>query len=127
MWLDISDNPFHTMNSHESQKLSAEEEEAAILTVSNPPISVVSSPVEDSPVHTEYASTSSQFSCTKFVVKRLPILGWLPKYKPREDLLPDAISGVTVGLTAIPQSIAYANVAGLTPEVSQFLMHEIKM
>lgn len=63
-------------------------------------------------------SENEKFSCKKFLFKRLPILKWLPKYKPLEDLVPDAVSGVTVGLTAIPQSMAYANVAGLTPEVT---------
>ncbi|ODM98243.1 Sodium-independent sulfate anion transporter [Orchesella cincta] len=55
------------------------------------------------------------FSCKKFLTKRLPILKWLPLYS-KTDILPDAIAGVSVALTAIPQSIAYANIAGLTPE-----------
>lgn len=36
-------------------------------------------------------------------------LAWLPQ---------DALAGFTVGLTAIPQSIAYGIVAGLNPEVT---------
>ncbi|CAL8091634.1 unnamed protein product [Orchesella dallaii] len=55
------------------------------------------------------------FSCKKYLTKRLPILQWLPRYR-KTDVLPDVISGLSVGLTAIPQSIAYANIAGLTPE-----------
>lgn len=47
--------------------------------------------------------------------KRLPIIEWLPKYK-RTFLIQDFIAGITVGLTAIPQSIAYAVIAGLSPE-----------
>lgn len=47
--------------------------------------------------------------------ERLPILNWLPKYKG-EDLLGDFVAGLTVGLTAIPQGIAYAVVAGLEPQ-----------
>lgn len=47
--------------------------------------------------------------------KRLPILQWLPQYKT-DYILQDIIAGITVGLTAIPQGIAYAVVAGLPPE-----------
>jgi len=32
-------------------------------------------------------------------------------------LLQDALAGITVGLTAVPQGIAYGIVAGLHPEV----------
>ena len=49
------------------------------------------------------------------VKKRLPIIGWLPKYKS-EYIIQDIIAGITVGLTAIPQGIAYAVIAGLPPE-----------
>lgn len=49
------------------------------------------------------------------VKKRLPIIEWLPKYKA-EYVIQDIIAGITVGLTAIPQGIAYAVVAGLPPE-----------
>ncbi|KAI5698235.1 hypothetical protein M8J75_004013 [Diaphorina citri] len=47
--------------------------------------------------------------------QRLPILKWLPTYD-RESLVHDFIAGLTVGLTAIPQGIAYAVVAGLQPQ-----------
>ncbi|XP_056136634.1 sodium-independent sulfate anion transporter [Lampris incognitus] len=42
----------------------------------------------------------------------LPVLSWLPRYN-RRWLQMDLIAGLTVGLTAIPQSLAYAEVAGL--------------
>lgn len=55
-------------------------------------------------------------SCSvKTVKKRLPIFSWLPQYN-FTFLIQDVIAGVTVGLTAIPQGIAYAVVAGLSPE-----------
>lgn len=55
-------------------------------------------------------------TCTmKFLKRRLPILEWLPKYQ-MAFLIQDIIAGITVGLTAIPQGIAYAVVAGLPPE-----------
>ncbi|XP_049695173.2 sodium-independent sulfate anion transporter-like [Helicoverpa armigera] len=57
-----------------------------------------------------------QKTCTMDLVKkRLPVIGWLPKYKA-EYFIQDVIAGITVGLTAIPQGIAYAVIAGLSPE-----------
>ncbi|KAG1945933.1 sodium-independent sulfate anion transporter [Pimephales promelas] len=41
-----------------------------------------------------------------------PILSWLPRYN-LTCLKMDVIAGVTVGLTAVPQALAYAEVAGL--------------
>ncbi|XP_075973991.1 sodium-independent sulfate anion transporter-like [Anticarsia gemmatalis] len=52
---------------------------------------------------------------TKTLLRRLPILEWLPKYTLRSGLA-DVIAGITVGLTVIPQAIAYAGVAGLPPQ-----------
>jgi len=48
----------------------------------------------------------------KHVKKKFPIITWLPKYS-LSFLVSDAIAGITVGLTVIPQGIAYAQVAGL--------------
>ncbi|XP_032055537.1 sodium-independent sulfate anion transporter isoform X3 [Aythya fuligula] len=47
--------------------------------------------------------------------RRLPVLGWLPRYSPGWLQL-DLIAGVTVGLTVVPQALAYAEVAGLPPQ-----------
>jgi MFS superfamily sulfate permease-like transporter len=41
-----------------------------------------------------------------------PFLGWLKDYK-LDSLRIDAISGLTVALVLIPQSMAYAQLAGL--------------
>lgn len=58
--------------------------------------------------------------CTRKVLyKRLPILQWLPKYTVGEHGISDLVAGITVGLTVIPQAIAFANVAGLPPQVSR--------
>jgi SulP family sulfate permease len=43
-----------------------------------------------------------------------PILQWLPNYK-KEMLWGDAVSGVTAGILAIAQGMAYAMIAGLPP------------
>jgi SulP family sulfate permease len=48
-------------------------------------------------------------------LKRLfPILDWLPNYK-KSMLWGDAVSGITAGILAIAQGMAYAMIAGLPP------------
>ncbi|XP_076248303.1 sodium-independent sulfate anion transporter [Calliopsis andreniformis] len=48
----------------------------------------------------------------KLLYKRLPIVAWLQMYR-KDYIASDLVAGITVGLTVIPQAIAYANVAGL--------------
>uniref|UniRef100_A0A7S3LTF4 SLC26A/SulP transporter domain-containing protein n=1 Tax=Aplanochytrium stocchinoi TaxID=215587 RepID=A0A7S3LTF4_9STRA len=47
------------------------------------------------------------------MVALLHIREWLPNYSFEKDFAFDCISGVTVGMMAIPQSISYASIAGL--------------
>ena len=54
--------------------------------------------------------------------KRLPVVTWLPKYRP-STAVADLIAGITVGLTLIPQAIAYAALAGLHPQVTFWFHH----
>jgi sodium-independent sulfate anion transporter 11 len=58
----------------------------------------------------------------RLVSKRLPVLNWLPYYKP-SIAVADLVAGITVGLTLIPQAIAYASLAGLHAQV-RALTHE---
>ena len=51
---------------------------------------------------------------------KVPITQWLPKYDV-SCLISDAIAGITVGLTVIPQGIAYAGVAELPAQVINLL------
>ncbi|OXA50007.1 Sodium-independent sulfate anion transporter [Folsomia candida] len=51
----------------------------------------------------------------KMVKRRLPVIGWIRRYT-KKDFISDMIAGVTVGLTVVPQSMAYAAIAGLSPE-----------
>eukprot|EP00061_Rhincodon_typus_P014250 g41162.t1 len=51
--------------------------------------------------------------CTyRTLKKRLPILVWLPQYSV-QWLRMDLLAGMTVGLTVVPQGLAYAEIAGL--------------
>lgn len=60
-------------------------------------------------------------SCKKkLLFKRIPILTWLPNYR-KEYIVSDLVAGITVGLTVIPQAIAYANVAGLPLQASRYV------
>lgn len=54
-------------------------------------------------------------ACCGYAKRKLPVLSWLTAYK-FSWLAQDALAGFTVGLTAIPQGIAYGIVAGLSPE-----------
>lgn len=62
-------------------------------------------------------SQCNKKSCYGYIKRRLPILSWAKDYK-FTWLAQDALAGLTVGLTAIPQGIAYAIVANLSPEVN---------
>ncbi|HBI39900.1 MAG TPA: sodium-independent anion transporter [Tenacibaculum sp.] len=50
----------------------------------------------------------------KLIKKLIPIFAWLPGYK-KEYLQNDIFAGITVAIVLIPQSIAYALIAGLPP------------
>lgn len=63
----------------------------------------------------KYNRITKTLCSTKLVKNRLPILKWLPKYNTGY-LIQDSIAGLTVGLTSIPQGIAYAVIAGLPAE-----------
>lgn len=49
----------------------------------------------------------------------IPIVGWGRRYR-RADLGPDLTAGLTVGAMLVPQGMAYAQLAGLPPEVGLY-------
>lgn len=59
--------------------------------------------------------TAARICTTRTLTNRLPIIRFARTYK-RDDAYQDCLAGLTVGLTAIPQGIAYAVVAGLPPQ-----------
>lgn len=56
------------------------------------------------------SSSSARFK--KFLLRRVFILSWITKYD-RSKMVRDLIAGVTLGLTMVPQSLAYANLANV--------------
>ncbi|KAK3301451.1 sulfate transporter family-domain-containing protein [Chaetomium fimeti] len=46
----------------------------------------------------------------EYVAGKFPIIGWLPRYRPRW-LINDVVAGLTVGLMLIPQGLSYARIA----------------
>ncbi|XP_044731995.1 sodium-independent sulfate anion transporter-like [Chrysoperla carnea] len=75
-------------------------------------ISTIESDVSKTPL----TNRESEKCCTMDTVrKRIPILQWLPNYS-LSYLGQDFLAGLTVGLTAIPQGIAYATVADIPAE-----------
>lgn len=71
---------------------------------------------------TEIIKTKIQrnLSCSAFKVKNIltglfPVVQWLPKYKVKDYIWGDMMSGLIVGIILIPQAIAYCLLAGLDP------------
>lgn len=50
----------------------------------------------------------------RLIRRRVPLVTWLPSYSA-EHVVADLVAGVTLGLTMLPQSIAYAQLAGVSP------------
>lgn len=60
-----------------------------------------------------WAEDKMRRCCSKKVLyKRIPVFNLFQTYK-KDMFMADLVAGITVGLTMIPQAIAYANVAGL--------------
>jgi SulP family sulfate permease len=58
---------------------------------------------------------------TTWLKRNIPILSWLPAYD-RSWLTADAIAGLTVWGLVIPESMAYAGVAGLPPQFGLYTL-----
>ena len=56
----------------------------------------------------------------RYIGDRVPIVRWLPKYSMK-TLVSDVIAGLTVGMMVVPQSLAYANIAQVPPQVQSAL------
>ncbi|XP_044133105.1 chloride anion exchanger-like [Bufo gargarizans] len=61
------------------------------------------------------------FGCSKQKAKRIaftffPIASWLPMYRIKEWILSDLVSGVSTGLIAVLQGLAFALLVNVTPD-----------
>ncbi|NWI68461.1 S26A2 protein, partial [Todus mexicanus] len=59
--------------------------------------------------------TCNHQTITTFFCQLFPVLDWLPRYDIKTQLLGDVISGLLVGIVAIPQSISYSLLASQDP------------
>ncbi|GAA1479128.1 sulfate permease [Nocardioides aestuarii] len=50
----------------------------------------------------------------------LPVLAWLPRYRVGRDLSADLVAGIALAALLIPESIGYAGIAGVPPEVGLY-------
>ncbi|KAK3927776.1 Sodium-independent sulfate anion transporter [Frankliniella fusca] len=58
---------------------------------------------------------SAVLSLPPWLRRRVPLLAWLPSYSSGAAVA-DLIAGLTLGVTMMPQSIAYAHLANVSPE-----------
>jgi hypothetical protein len=56
-----------------------------------------------------------RYCLSRFARHRFPIFEWIKKYDIKQNLLKDFISGLTIGVVQIPQSMAYSMMANLPP------------
>uniref|UniRef100_A0A7M4F968 Solute carrier family 26 member 3 n=1 Tax=Crocodylus porosus TaxID=8502 RepID=A0A7M4F968_CROPO len=61
-----------------------------------------------------YFRCSSQ-KCKRIALSLLPITSWLPAYRFKEWMLSDIVSGVSTGLVAVLQGLAFALLANVPP------------
>lgn len=61
----------------------------------------------------------------KTIGKLFPCVNWLRNYS-KEFAIYDFIAGLTVALTVLPQSLAYAALAGLDPQVGFLICKLLK-
>ncbi|OCT89121.1 chloride anion exchanger [Xenopus laevis] len=65
--------------------------------------------------HLKRICTCSPQKAKKTVLSFVPVLSWLPAYRFKEWFLSDIISGITTGLVAVLQGLAYALLANVAP------------
>lgn len=59
--------------------------------------------------------------CKNFILDRFPLFRWILAYDFRQNTLPDFISGFTIGIVHIPQSLAYTSLALLPPYIGLYV------
>ncbi|XP_066564668.1 solute carrier family 26 member 10 [Amia ocellicauda] len=57
----------------------------------------------------------SRAACQRLLQERVPICGWLPRYRLKKWILGDMVAGMTVGILHIPQGMAFALLTSVAP------------
>jgi sodium-independent sulfate anion transporter 11 len=60
----------------------------------------------------KYASKELRAGTGNWMLKKVPIVQWLPAYMPKW-IAGDAIAGISVGLLLVPQAVTYSALAGV--------------
>ncbi|XP_034941936.1 solute carrier family 26 member 6-like isoform X2 [Chelonus insularis] len=60
-------------------------------------------------------------SCQSCITSMLPVIKWLKKYKWKEHIISDIISGITVAIMHIPQGMAYALLGNVPPVIGIYM------
>ena len=61
-------------------------------------------------------ATGGNVRAERRIASLVPILGWIRTYDRARFLRPDILAGLTVAAFSVPESMAYAGLAGLSPE-----------
>lgn len=75
-------------------------------------INYVSETEDDNQIQTSLKQKFKKIFTKENVSKKFPIIQWLPRYNST-NAVGDLVAGFTVGLTVIPQALAYAGIANL--------------
>ncbi|CAJ1055629.1 chloride anion exchanger-like isoform X2 [Xyrichtys novacula] len=70
--------------------------------------------------HVKEYSTCNSKRAKNVALSLLPIIGWMRIYRIREWLLGDVVSGISTGLVAIMQGLAFSLLASLPPSYGLF-------
>ncbi|KAI9287489.1 sulfate transporter family-domain-containing protein [Umbelopsis sp. AD052] len=75
----------------------------------------IDKPTPPTGVRIKNAIKNTPHAAKNYFTHLLPIVHWLPKYN-LQWLAGDLVCGITVGAVIVPQSMAYAKIAGLPPQ-----------
>ncbi|KAL0456687.1 UNVERIFIED_CONTAM: Sulfate transporter 4.1, chloroplastic [Sesamum latifolium] len=85
-----------------------------IIQLQHPTTSTTSTPPSSSFLG-RWRGKMKRMTWVEWIELFLPCYRWIRTYKWREYLQPDLMSGITVGVMLVPQSMSYAKLAGLHP------------
>ncbi|KAL0376971.1 UNVERIFIED_CONTAM: Sulfate transporter 4.1, chloroplastic [Sesamum calycinum] len=86
-----------------------------IIQLQHPTTSTSSTPPPSSSFLGRWRGKMKRMTWVEWIELFLPCYRWIRTYRWREYLQPDLMSGITVGVMLVPQSMSYAKLAGLHP------------